>query len=82
MAASENFISSIEGNRSGSVAISATGRPDMSFAELGALIADCRRWLNERGLGRGDTIAMVLANGAEAATAFLAVSGAAGAAPL
>lgn len=82
MASTENFSALIEGNRSNAIAISAPGRSDTSFAELGSLIADCRRWLNHRGLGRGDTIAMVLANGAEAATAFLAVAGAAGAAPL
>ncbi len=82
MAATENFSALIEGNNSSAVAISAPGRSDTSFSELARQIGESRRWLNERGLGRGDTIAMVLANGAEAATAFLAVSGAAGAAPL
>jgi ABC-type branched-subunit amino acid transport system permease subunit len=75
----ENFISLIEANRSDRTAIAAPDRTDTSFAALGRQIAECRRWFNAHGIGRRDRVAVVLPNCAEAATAFLAVAGAAGA---
>ena len=78
----ENFISLIEANQSDRTAVAAPDRADTSFGLLGRQIGECRRWFNACGIGRGDRVAIVLPNCAEAATAFLAVAGAAGAAPL
>ena len=49
---------------------------------LRALIETDPRTLNELGIGRGDRVAIVLPNGPEMATAFVAVASAATAAPL
>jgi oxalate---CoA ligase len=78
----DNFIRLIEANRSDRIAVAGPDRAAIGFAALGRQIGECRRWFNARGIGRADRIAIVLPNCAEAATAFLAVAGAAGAAPL
>ncbi len=63
-------------------ALAAPGRPDMSFAELRALAASTRRQLAAREIGPGDRVAIVLPNGPEMASAFLAVASGLSAAPL
>ena len=63
-------------------ALGAPGRPDLSYADLRALIGESGAALNGFGLGRGDAVAIVLPNGPEMAAAFLAVACAATAAPL
>ena len=63
-------------------AIGAPGRKDMTFAELRALCLSTRRQLAAKGIGPGDRVAIVLPNGPEMATAFLAVASGLSAAPL
>ena len=66
----------------GSAALLAPGREALSHRQLTDLIARTVEDLNRLGIGRGDRVAMVLPNGPEMATAFLAVAATATAAPL
>ena len=67
----------------GAAAIEAAdGRAPLSRAALRDLVRDAGATLAARGVGRGDRVAIVLPNGPEAATAFLASASAAVAAPL
>jgi len=63
-------------------AIGAPGRPWLDGAGLRALAQDVRSGLNGAGIGAGDRIGLVLPNGPEMATAFLAVASTCTAAPL
>jgi acyl-CoA synthetase (AMP-forming)/AMP-acid ligase II len=63
-------------------AIGAPGRPPLRFQDLRALAAQTGAALRAAGIGRGDRVAIVLPNGPEAATAFLAVACHAVTAPL
>ena len=63
-------------------AVGSPGREDLSFAGLTTLVQDSATALNGFGVGRNDAVAIVLPNGPEMATAFLAVASAATAAPL
>ncbi|MES2713362.1 MAG: AMP-binding protein, partial [Pseudomonadota bacterium] len=49
---------------------------------LRTLVADTGAWLNAHGIGRQDRVAIVLPNGSEMATAFLAIAAYATTAPL
>jgi oxalate---CoA ligase len=64
------------------VAIAGHDAPPLTYAGLRALVDRAVSKLNELGVGRGDRVAIVLPNGAEIATAYLSVAGAAAAAPL
>ena len=63
-------------------AILAEHAPPLTYAALRALVDRTEASLNELGLGRGGRVAIVLPNGPEMATAFLAVAAAVAAAPL
>ncbi|WP_376097425.1 acyl--CoA ligase [Roseomonas sp. CCTCC AB2023176] len=64
-------------------AIRATeGRPALTYGALRALAARTIESLNARGIGRGDRVGIVIPNGPEMATAFVAVACAATTAPL
>ncbi len=63
-------------------AIGAPGRDWLDRAGLRALLREAGGVLARQGIGRGDRVAMVLPNGPEAATAFLAAATTATAAPL
>src|SRR5664279_174866 len=63
-------------------AIGAPGQKPLSFHALRALAERTGAALNAAGIGRGDRVAIVLANGPEAATSFLAVACHAVTAPL
>ena len=63
-------------------ALSAPGGTPLSFGALRELCAATRQELNRLGIGRGDRVAIVLPNGPQMATAFIAVAHAATAAPL
>ena len=65
-----------------SPAIAAPQRPDLSFGGLVDLISASANALNSFGLGRNDPVVIVLPNGPEMATAFLAVAAATTSAPL
>jgi acyl-CoA synthetase (AMP-forming)/AMP-acid ligase II len=63
-------------------AISAPGRQDLSHGALRVHVEETVRRLNRCGIGQGDRIAIVLPNGPEMATAFIALSCGATTAPL
>ena len=63
-------------------AIGAPGRPWLDGPGLGRLVAEAGEALASVGIGRGDRVAIVLPNGPEMATAFLAVASCCTAAPL
>ncbi|TPJ35938.1 AMP-binding protein [Mesorhizobium sp. B2-5-13] len=63
-------------------AILAPDRPTLTHGGLRALIAATATQLHALGIGRGDRVAIVLPNGPEMATAFVAVAATASTAPL
>jgi acyl-CoA synthetase (AMP-forming)/AMP-acid ligase II len=63
-------------------ALSAPGVAALSFGALRGLVSDTVAALNATGIGRGDRVAIVLNNGPEMATAFIAVAAGAASAPL
>jgi len=63
-------------------AIGAPDRASLTYGGLSDLLEQTAKTLNGFGIGRGDRVAIVLPNGPEMATAFLAVSACASAAPL
>jgi acyl-CoA synthetase (AMP-forming)/AMP-acid ligase II len=79
---SDTLMGLIEPWPEADVALTAPGRPVLSFGALRGLIWETTARLNALGIGRGDRLAIVLPNGPEMATAFLAVSAGATAAPL
>lgn len=72
----------LQGGADADVALTAPGRPDLSFAGLRDHCEAIRRQLAARGIGPGDRVAIVLPNGPEMASAFLAVASGLSAAPL
>lgn len=54
----------------------------MAYGQLRELLEVTREALNSRGIGRGDSVAIVLNNGAHMAAAFVGIASAATAAPL
>ncbi len=66
----------------GHEAISAPGREALDYAGLRAQAKRTAAALNQRGVGRGDRVAIVLPNGPEMAAAFVSVACAASTAPL
>jgi acyl-CoA synthetase (AMP-forming)/AMP-acid ligase II/acyl carrier protein len=65
-----------------SIAITAPGRLPLTYNRLQSHMEEVGERLHEFGLGKNDRIALVLSNGPEAATAFLAVASVATCAPL
>jgi acyl-CoA synthetase (AMP-forming)/AMP-acid ligase II len=63
-------------------AIGAPGRASLSYAELRAHVTATAERLNALGIGRNDAVAIVLPNGPEMASAFVAIGAAATTAPL
>src|SRR5271166_3370897 len=72
----------IASGRDGAIAIAAERAPPLTYAALRALVDRVTDSLNRLGVGREDRVAIVLSNGPEMATAFLAVASAAASAPL
>jgi oxalate---CoA ligase len=64
------------------VAISAPGRPPLTYAALRHLIDRSLATLNAQGIGRNDRLAIVLANGPEMATCFISAACGVASAPL
>ena len=64
------------------VAIAAPGIPPLTYAGLRGLVDRSLGTLNAMGIGRNDRVAIVLPNGPEMATAFVAIAAGATAAPL
>ena len=65
-----------------SSALTAPGGRALSFGALRALVADTVATLNRLGIGRNDRVGIVLPNGPEMATAFVAVASGSTSAPL
>ena len=65
-----------------SVALSAPDRPDLNYDGLRGHVRATVAALNRRGIGRGDRVAIVLPNGPEMASAFVAIAAGATTAPL
>ena len=63
-------------------ALGAPGAPDLNYRDLRRLVIATVARLNVLGVGRNDRVAIVLPNGAEMASTFLAVAAGATAAPL
>ena len=63
-------------------AIAASGAAPLTYAGLRALVSQTIAALNGFGIGRNDRVAIVLPNGPEMASAFLAIGSGATAAPL
>ena len=78
----DTVLSLLERAEGTAPAIGGPGRTDLTFAGLVGQVRDSMRALNGFGVGRNDPVAIVLPNGPEMATAFLAVASAATAAPL
>ena len=64
------------------IAIAAPGRPSLDYRGLRALVTNTTAALNAAGIGRNDRVAIVLPNGPEMATCFLACASAVTSAPL
>ncbi|GAB5470654.1 MAG: acyl--CoA ligase [Rhodospirillales bacterium] len=80
--APSSFAQLLQSRRSSRPAVLAPERAPLSYAELADLAEACRSHLNGQGIGRDDRVAIVLPNGPEMATAFLAIGGAATTCPL
>ncbi len=76
------FVRQSASRSGGSPALGAPGREWLSYAALLDTLEKTARALASRGIGRNDRVAIVLPNGPEMATVFLAVSAVATAAPL
>ena len=64
------------------VALSAPGRPDLTYGGLRRHVEQTVAALNARGIGRCDRVAIVLPNGPEMASAFVSMAAGAATAPL
>ena len=64
------------------LAIAAPGRPPLDYRGLRALVSATTAALNASGIGRNDRVAIVLPNGPEMATCFVACASAVASAPL
>ncbi len=76
------IIEAIAAGNDEAPAILAPGRPPLTHGGLRRQMHETIERLNQLGIGRGDRVAIVLANGPEMATAFLSVAAAATTAPL
>lgn len=77
-----DFISEQARTQPEAIALLAPGREALDFAGLVRQIESTIDALNAMGVGRGDTLAIVLPNGPEMAAAFLGAASACGSAPL
>ena len=65
-----------------SIAISGVDRPSLTYLALRDLVSQTADSLNSLGIGRNDRVAIVLPNGPEMATSFVAIAACATTAPL
>jgi oxalate---CoA ligase len=72
----------LQAGKDDAAALSAPGGTPLTYKALRLLVADTTKALNDRGVGAGDRVAIVLDNGPEMAAAFLTIGSAATAAPL
>ena len=79
---SDTLKSLLAAGADGAPAISAPARAALSFGALRRLIGDTLATLNGLGIGRNDRVAIVLANGPEMATCYMACASGVASAPL
>ena len=79
---SKTVIDLLEQGDESAVALAAPERESLSFGELRSHVMTTVAALNKLGIGRNDPVAIVLQNGPEMASAFLAIAGGATTAPL
>jgi acyl-CoA synthetase (AMP-forming)/AMP-acid ligase II/thioesterase domain-containing protein/acyl carrier protein len=72
----------LDAGRSQDIAVAAPARPALTYSALRDQMRRTVSMLNGFGIGRNDTVAIVLPNGPELACAFLGIASAASAAPL
>lgn len=72
----------LDAGRDEATAITTSGAKPLTYAGFRALVERTVKTLNELGIGLGDRVAIVLPNGPEIATAFVAIASGATAAPL
>lgn len=82
MTARDTIVDLLSRGAADAPAILAPGRPALDYAALRAMLPQVTGALRARGIGPEDRVAIVLPNGPEAATAFLALACAAATAPL
>jgi oxalate---CoA ligase len=82
MTADKTLRALLAAGQDDTTAIAASGVPPLSFGAFRKLVDRTIDLLNAQGIGRGDRVAIVLPNGPEMATAFVAIASAATAAPL
>ncbi len=82
MTSARTFESLLAPTHGDAVAISAPDAKPLTYNGLRALVAKTIAALNGFGVGRGDRVAIVLPNGPEMATAFIAIASGAVSAPL
>ncbi|WP_088279464.1 acyl--CoA ligase [Ideonella sp. A 288] len=78
----ESLIALLSAGADGAAAVTAPGRPALDFGGLRQLVADTLAQLNGLGIGRNDRVAIVVNNGPEMATAFMACACGVASAPL
>jgi acyl-CoA synthetase (AMP-forming)/AMP-acid ligase II len=78
----DTISSLLEAGRGDAPAVGAPDRTTLTHDDLRALVARTVQSLNAMGIGRGDRVALVLPNGPEMATAFIAIACGATTAPL
>lgn len=80
--AAQTVIELLNAGADGDIAIATVDRPPLTYAGLRALVRDSVTSLRRLGIGRNDRVAIILPNGPEMATAFVAVAAGATTAPL
>ncbi len=82
MATAGTIAELLENGDASATALTSPGGVPLTYAALRELVAETVQALNAQGVGLNDRVAIVLDNGPEMATAFLAIAAAATAAPL
>jgi acyl-CoA synthetase (AMP-forming)/AMP-acid ligase II len=82
MPAPDTLAKLIDRGAEGACALAAPGRAALNYSRLRRQLAETVRSLNGRGVGRDDTVAIVLSNGPEMASAFVSIGAGATTAPL
>ncbi|MFQ5776559.1 MAG: acyl--CoA ligase [Terriglobia bacterium] len=82
MSPAKTIIDLLERGEGAAVALAAPGREPLTYAGLRRHVATTVGELNKLGIGRNDPVALVLPNGPEMASAFVAVATGATTAPL
>ena len=82
MSSPTNIFTLLGTGAPGDTALAAPGRPDVTYDGLRRHVRATIAALNRHGIGRNDRVAIVLPNGPEMASAYVAIAAAAATAPL